>query len=170
MYGRDGYDFDGCRLRVEIAKGRGNVEERRPRREFRPPNTGHRVLVEGLPSSASWQDLKDFIRQVVRPAYTNVEKGRDGALGIVEFETASDMDRAIQKLDDTEFKNPFGSSRVRFVVDRDGGGGRGGGSEGRGGRSRSRSRSRSPYDPRRRDRSPYNNNRDDRGDRDDYRE
>ncbi|KAL8147059.1 hypothetical protein AgCh_004690 [Apium graveolens] len=60
--GRDGYKFDGQRLRVEFAHGgrgsstwdlyssysRGGVSRR----------SEYRVLVTGLPSSASWQDLK----------------------------------------------------------------------------------------------------------------
>jgi hypothetical protein len=56
---RDGYDFFGSRLRVEVARG-GN-----PRGPFGgggmripPRGSGHRVTVRGLPPSASWQDLK----------------------------------------------------------------------------------------------------------------
>ena len=158
--GRDGYDYYGYRLRVELAKGnrrdrdrdrdRGDRDrdrnERGARKTFIPPNTGYRVVVEGLPPSASWQDLKDFIRQVVPPAYTNVEKDRDGVVGIVEFDSADDMDRCIRKLDDTKFKNPFDDNcMVRIVEDRKAAG-----------RSRDRSRSRSP----KRGRSPGPRGRD----------
>lgn len=58
-------------------------------------------------------------------------------MGIVEFDSADDLDRAIRKLDDTEFRNPFDRSFIRIVED-DGG---------RRGRSRSRSRSRCGRDP-----------------------
>lgn len=129
---RDGYDLLGSRLRVEMAKGsrsRGGPSGKS--REFRPPNTGHRVIVKGLPPSASWQDLKDFLRQVVRPAYTNIEKDRDGVIGVAEFESFDDMDRVIRKLDDTEFENMFGRSFVRIYEDSS--------SHGKRGRSRSRS-------------------------------
>lgn len=147
--GRDGYDFYGNRLRVELAKGAsgrggggmgggmGGGGARgfggAPPPGFRPRNTGFRILVKGLPMSASWQDVKDFIRQVCKPAYTNCFRDRDGVVGVVEFETQDDMDRTIRKLDDTEFRNPFDSAYVRLVEDRDGGGRGGGGGGGFGG-------------------------------------
>lgn len=69
--GRDGYDFYGNRLRVELAKGsmgRGGRDGGRdggrggfggaPPPGFRPRQTGFRILVKGLPMSASWQDVK----------------------------------------------------------------------------------------------------------------
>ena len=68
MRGRDGYDFYGSRLRVELAKGagggfRGGPPPGRgfggaPPPGFRPRQTGFRVLIKGLPMSASWQDVK----------------------------------------------------------------------------------------------------------------
>ena len=61
MRGRDGYDFYGNKLRVELAKG--GTRERggpmpMPPGGFRNKGTGWRVIVKGLPMSASWQDLK----------------------------------------------------------------------------------------------------------------
>nr|GFA01315.1 nucleotide-binding, alpha-beta plait [Tanacetum cinerariifolium] len=67
--GRDGYDFDGHRLRVELAHGgRGNsssTDRHNSHGSGRGAHGGgvsrrsdYRVLVTGLPSSASWQDLK----------------------------------------------------------------------------------------------------------------
>ena len=58
---RDGYDFYGNRLRVEIA--RGGTRERGgpvplPPGGWRNRGTGWRVVVRNLPQSASWQDLK----------------------------------------------------------------------------------------------------------------
>lgn len=77
--GRDGYDFYGYRLRVEASRGGGRDggdrfgggyggggggrgrEQTLPRYHpdvNRSKGTGYRVLVKGLPRSASWQDLK----------------------------------------------------------------------------------------------------------------
>nr|KJB39506.1 hypothetical protein B456_007G017000 [Gossypium raimondii] len=64
--GRDGYNFDGCRLRVELAHG-GRGQSSSDRRggyggaaaKFGVSrHSDYRVIVRGLPSSASWQDLK----------------------------------------------------------------------------------------------------------------
>lgn len=56
---RDGYEFGGSRLRVEVAKG-GNETQSAPRAAYRAPRgaAGYRILIKGLPKSASWQDLK----------------------------------------------------------------------------------------------------------------
>lgn len=153
---------------------------------FRGRGTGFRVLIKGLPISASWQDLKvsihektalyiisssvallalvprrprpsclyvhcacvvlilyrktsfflgcclsgtgkysacpfvqDHFRVIVKPAYTNVYRERGGVLGVVEFDTREDLERAIRKLDDTEFKNPFDRAFIRVVDESD---------------------------------------------------
>ena len=61
-YRRNGYDFAGGRIRVEIAKGgEGRSQPNAPAKVgYRPiRNTlGFRQFVKGLPRSASWQDLK----------------------------------------------------------------------------------------------------------------
>eukprot|EP00959_Pyramimonas_sp_CCMP1952_P251007 5246235-Pyramimonas_sp.AAC.1 len=89
VQGRDGYSFAGARLRVEIAKTRapgGGRDDFRGGRDDRRGGGGYgggggggrgggggfgggpsrrteyRVTVKGLPSSASWQDLKDHMR------------------------------------------------------------------------------------------------------------
>jgi hypothetical protein len=73
--------------------------------------------------------LQDHFRSIVKPAYTNVYRERGGVLGVVEFDTREDLERAIRKLDDTEFKNPFDRAYIRVIDE----------SDDRGGRSRSRS-------------------------------
>ena len=73
--------------------------------------------------------LQDHFRSIVKPAYTNVYRERGGVLGVVEFDTREDLERAIRKLDDTEFKNPFDRAYIRVVDE----------SDDRGNRSRSRS-------------------------------
>ena len=67
VFARDGYDYDGYRLRVEFPKGGGG--------SFRPGTGGgggpvgrgrgpparrsqYRCVITGLPPSGSWQDLK----------------------------------------------------------------------------------------------------------------
>lgn len=71
--GRDGYELDGCRIRVEMTRGvgprgpggrplygpdRGERDRRPPPPRGPPRRSGYRVLVTGLPVTGSWQDLK----------------------------------------------------------------------------------------------------------------
>merc|ERR1711988_1423395 len=75
--GRDGYDFDRQRLRVEIAgQGRGGGGSRGGGGGGGGGLGGRfewRVVVSGLPDKASWQDLKDFLRQAGDVVYTDVK-------------------------------------------------------------------------------------------------
>ncbi|CAA0805782.1 Serine/arginine-rich-splicing factor SR34 [Striga hermonthica] len=79
--GRDGYEFDGHRLRVELSHGgRGNsssTDRYSGSRGYRggvSRRSEYRVMITGLPSSASWQDLKYYIRpnttrpNIIRPS------------------------------------------------------------------------------------------------------
>ena len=56
----------------------------------------------GLPSSGSWQDLKDHMREAGDVCYADVFK--DGT-GVVEFLRKEDMKYAVRKLDDTKFRS-----------------------------------------------------------------
>uniref|UniRef100_M1B661 Arginine/serine-rich splicing factor n=1 Tax=Solanum tuberosum TaxID=4113 RepID=M1B661_SOLTU len=126
--GRDGYDFDGHRLRVELAHGgRGNSSSND--RYNSGNNSGHNggVLVTGLPHSASWQDLKDHMRRAGDVCFSQVFREGSGTTGIVDYTNYDDMKYAIKKLDESEFRNAFSRSTIR-VKEHD---------------SRSRSRSRS---------------------------
>ncbi|KAL3521709.1 hypothetical protein ACH5RR_019858 [Cinchona calisaya] len=132
--GRDGYNFDGCKLRVELAHGGRGPSSSSDRRSGYGGGSGgsgggggrygisrhseFRVIVRGLPSSASWQDLKDHMRQA----------------GEVCFAEVPVMAR-IRKLDDSEFRNPWTRTYIRVKGYK--------GSPSRS-RSRSRCRSRSP--------------------------
>ncbi|KAF3322783.1 hypothetical protein FCM35_KLT12772 [Carex littledalei] len=140
VQGRDGYNFDGVRLRVEMAHGgRAHPSSRgRPSsynstrgRPFISKHSEFRVMVTGLPSSASWQDLKDHMRKAGDVAFSDVFRESGGTVGIVDYTNYDDMKYAIKKLDDSEFKNAFsrGYIRVKEYAKR--------------GRSRSRSYSRS---------------------------
>ncbi|KAL6505024.1 hypothetical protein OROGR_024841 [Orobanche gracilis] len=145
--GRDGYDFDGHHLRVELAHGgRGHSSSTDRSSAARGPRGGvsrrsdYRVIITGLPHSASWQDLKDHMRragdvcfsQVFHEGSVNLFTVLCGKTGIVDYTNYEDLRYAIKKLDDSEFRNAFSRSRIH-VKEYD--------SRSRG---RSRSRSRSP--------------------------
>ncbi|CAN1762883.1 Serine/arginine-rich-splicing factor SR34 [Linum perenne] len=118
--GRDGYDFDGHRLRVELAHGgRGNSSSDRysshggGRGHGVSKRSEYRVLVTGLPSSASWQDLKDHMRRAGDVCFSQVFRDDNGTTGIVDYTNYEDLKYAIKKLDDSEFRNAFSRAYVR---------------------------------------------------------
>jgi arginine/serine-rich splicing factor 1/9 len=132
---RDGYNYDGYRLRVEFSKGsrfdgNSDYKSRDSRGGISARRTEYRCLVTGLPPTGSWQDLKDHMREAGNVCYSDVFK--DGT-GVVEFTKYEDMKYAIRALDDSKFRSHEGETsyiRVRMDSSVD--------------RSRSRSRSRSP--------------------------
>ncbi|GFZ06367.1 SER/ARG-rich protein 34A [Actinidia rufa] len=89
--GRDGYNFDGCRLRVELAHGGRGPSSSSDRRGGSSGGGGggrygisrhseYRVIVRGLPSSASWQDLKasDHMRKAGDVCFVEVSRDSEG--------------------------------------------------------------------------------------------
>lgn len=72
-------------------------------------STEYRVTITGLPVSASWQDLKDHMRQAGQVGYADAKDGK----GIVEYENEHDMLYAVKLLDKSEFRNPFTHSVIR---------------------------------------------------------
>lgn len=113
--GRDGYEFDGRRIRVEFTRGsqnnrrevsrsRGNSSSYSSRsgRGVPPRRSSNRVLVKGLPPTGSWQDIKDHLREAGEVLYAEVYG--DGT-GIVEFAHSDDVRYAVKNLDDTEFRS-----------------------------------------------------------------
>uniref|UniRef100_A0A1B6DP01 RRM domain-containing protein n=2 Tax=Clastoptera arizonana TaxID=38151 RepID=A0A1B6DP01_9HEMI len=169
VYARDGYDYDGYRLRVEFPRGGGPSGFRGASRGGGngggngggggrgrgPParRSQYRVLVTGLPPSGSWQDLKDHMREAGDVCFADVFK--DGT-GVVEFLRYDDMKYAFKKLDDSRFRSHEGeTSYIRVKEDYAGGGSGGRNSIDRSGSlDRGRSRSRS-YSPRRRGSPTY---------------
>ncbi|KAF4356627.1 hypothetical protein F8388_006371, partial [Cannabis sativa] len=109
--GRDGYNFDGCRLRVELAHGgSGRGPSSSDRRGGYGGGGGSSggwrwdwalCYCAGLPSSASWQDLKDHMRKAGDVCFAEVSRDGDGTFGL------------IRKLDDTEFRNPWARAYIR---------------------------------------------------------
>nr|XP_002124933.3 serine/arginine-rich splicing factor 1A [Ciona intestinalis] len=145
---RNGYNFDGYKLKVERPRSSSGFQGR-PSNYIRgrpgPPSkrTEYRVIVEGLPGSGSWQDLKDHMREAGDVCYADVY--RDGS-GVVEFVNKEDMKFALKHMDDTKFRSHEGETsyiRVKAENDRRR-------STPRRSRSNSRGRRRSPtYSPRR---------------------
>lgn len=159
--GRDGYNFDGSRLRVEFANsdrggGGGDRDDRggrsgdrdrggrgdrdRPAPSHGKGITGKRanfgVLISGLPRSCSWQDLKDFGRKAGDVVFADTDRNGEG---IIDFSNDADMRNAMRVLADEEFKNRFDKSvvTIRYANPDHGGGG---GSKRSASRSRSRDR------------------------------
>ncbi|KAF7282105.1 splicing factor 2 [Rhynchophorus ferrugineus] len=156
VHARDGYDYDGYRLRVEFPRGGGSGGSRgsgfrgggggrgRGARGAPARRSQYRVLVTGLPPTGSWQDLKDHMREAGDVCFADSFK--DGS-GVVEFLRYEDMKYAIKKLDDSRFRSHEGEvSYIRVKEDR--------GGSGDGLRSGGRSRSRS-YSPRKRGSPTY---------------
>ncbi|KAL4356666.1 hypothetical protein AHAS_Ahas09G0109500 [Arachis hypogaea] len=122
IYYRDGYNFDGFRLRVELAHGgRGHTSSVDRYSSYSGSSSSrgvsrrsdYRVLVTGLPPSASWQDLKDHMRRAGDVCFSQVFRERGGMTGIVDYTNYDDMKYAIRKLDDSEFRNAFSRSYIR---------------------------------------------------------
>ncbi|XP_008800816.1 serine/arginine-rich splicing factor SR30-like [Phoenix dactylifera] len=120
--GRDGYKFDGHRLRVEFAHGGRGYSSSMDRYSSYSSSSSrsgvlrrseYRVLVTGLPSSASWQDLKDHMRRAGDVCFSEVFRDGRGTTGIVDYTNYDDMKYAVRKLDDSEFRNAFSRAYIR---------------------------------------------------------
>ncbi|EDQ92575.1 uncharacterized protein MONBRDRAFT_13665 [Monosiga brevicollis MX1] len=94
VHGRDGINFAGGRLRVELSNpGRRGAN---PRDNFSGKHSEFRVLIKGLPRTASWQDVKDFFKdERLDVVFTDVN--RDG-VGMAEFGNQEDMNFALDKM------------------------------------------------------------------------
>ena len=65
-----------------------------------PRSTDYRVIVTNLHPATSWQDLKDFGRQVGQVLYAAVRPDdRHGSVGVIEFGSSDDMRVALRELD-----------------------------------------------------------------------
>ena len=70
-----------------------------------------RVRISGLPSTASWQDLKDHMKRAGNILFAAVDHSGGG---VVEFAHREDMHWAVRTLNETEFKKaPFDKSYIR---------------------------------------------------------
>ncbi|KAI6652020.1 Serine/arginine-rich splicing factor 1A [Oopsacas minuta] len=178
---RDGYEFDGCRLRVEVPKGNGRSEggggggggggyggygggsggggggyggySSRGGSSFRgrPPK---RTEYRVIVTGMPPSGSWQDLKDHFRPAgeICFADAYRDGT-GVLEFASRRAMDYAIDELNDTRFRSHEGESSTIRVRSESGGGGTGGGSNSRKSR-RSRSKSWTRSRSRDRDRSP----------------
>ena len=123
IHGRDGYKFDGYRLKVEFSKrseeerrgGSRRDRSRTPRRDFRMGDRYYKMSVTNLPEGTSWQDLKDHIRTICPVKFTEVNN--DGT-GVAGYDTKEELDEALTKLDDTNMKSHTGATsyiRVKAI-------------------------------------------------------
>jgi arginine/serine-rich splicing factor 4/5/6 len=129
----NGTDLLGRNMRVEHSKGqpraqgefsdrrerRGGSYDRRDRgprvRSGPPTHSDNRIIIDNLPSGASWQNLKDHFRKIGDVVFADVKEGHKGKYGIVEFKYYDDVKRAIRKLDNTDFMGgPIYISEVRY--------------------------------------------------------
>ncbi|KAI9907032.1 hypothetical protein PsorP6_003893 [Peronosclerospora sorghi] len=125
---RDGGGRDGGRRGDDDRGGYGRGSDRFERGRNPPQRTDFRVRVTDLPRDVDWRNVKDFLRTGGEVTYCNIEA--DGS-AIAEFQTKDDMEDAIKKLDDTEFRGSY----VRVAPE---------GDSSRRSRSRSPARGRSP--------------------------
>ncbi|OLL23021.1 Serine/arginine-rich splicing factor 4 [Neolecta irregularis DAH-3] len=110
-----GKKFFGERINVEFAQVsrryrdddhdpyRRGPPTREPIRSNRPTRSGNRVLIDGLSTETSWQDLKDFMREAGQVCFADVPRERDGR-GVIEYAQREDMLKAIETLNGKECK------------------------------------------------------------------
>ena len=117
---KNAFRWDGFRLRVEMPRT-ANASTRQSDFNKRQclvstssvsRRSDFRVHVFGLPSSGSWQDLKDHMRSAGEVCFADVD-GRGG--GLVEYVRFEDMKYAVTKLDDTRFYAHDGETSIIHV-------------------------------------------------------
>ncbi|KAM0832472.1 hypothetical protein ACQ4PT_064876 [Festuca glaucescens] len=103
IYGRDGYTFDGYRLRVELAHGgRGQSYSHDPPRSFSSGRRG---------GASRRSEYRGFYGGWF--TFVSVMARSEAIVGIVDYTNYDDMKYAIRKLDDTEFRNAFSRAYIR---------------------------------------------------------
>jgi len=141
----NGFVLEGSALRVEL----GNNAPRRgdKKGDRKTARTQNRIIITGLGSNTSWQDLKDVMRDIGGDVtFTSIKNGE----GFAEFSSEGDVDKAIEKLDGTVIAGHRVTVRRDDQPDRDLERDQPGKKERRRDRRRGRRRSRSP-ERRRRD-------------------
>ncbi|GAA5900152.1 hypothetical protein JCM6882_002627 [Rhodosporidiobolus microsporus] len=72
-----------------------------PRNPLARPGNGYRLTISGLGQGTSWQDLKDFGRQVGSVSFADVDRN-DPTIGFIEFGSRRDADDAIDRLNNKD--------------------------------------------------------------------
>lgn len=87
-------------------------EEFNDKQHFRDNFRGTRVFVQGIPESASWQDLKDHFQVAGDVVFASVSidpsTGQSKGCGVVQYETTDMANQAIKVMRD----HPMGSSAL----------------------------------------------------------
>eukprot|EP01129_Flabellula_baltica_P004569 TRINITY_DN1597_c0_g1_i1.p1 TRINITY_DN1597_c0_g1~~TRINITY_DN1597_c0_g1_i1.p1 ORF type:complete len:226 (+),score=41.02 TRINITY_DN1597_c0_g1_i1:306-983(+) len=115
----DGRVVNGVTMNVQMAdtekykKEKGYLKGRNAR--FSPPrNSDYRLIVENVPQSCTWKDLKDHFRRAGDVCFADVKRKRDGSLiGVVEFKHCDSLTNAMRDFQDTTIKG----SMIRLVND-----------------------------------------------------
>eukprot|EP00201_Polytomella_parva_P019316 CAMPEP_0175058478 /NCGR_PEP_ID=MMETSP0052_2-20121109/11869_1 /TAXON_ID=51329 ORGANISM="Polytomella parva, Strain SAG 63-3" /NCGR_SAMPLE_ID=MMETSP0052_2 /ASSEMBLY_ACC=CAM_ASM_000194 /LENGTH=184 /DNA_ID=CAMNT_0016323861 /DNA_START=474 /DNA_END=1027 /DNA_ORIENTATION=+ len=112
---RNGYSFANARLRVEPSNpngrrgmgggGGGGSRGAGPSPYGPSRRTDHRAIITGLPSSCSWQDLKDHMRRAGDVTFSQVMREGDEMVGVVDYANADDLYNALKRLDNSDFRN-----------------------------------------------------------------
>nr|CAN71592.1 hypothetical protein VITISV_015931 [Vitis vinifera] len=126
--GRDGYNFDGCRLRVELAHGGRGQSSSSDRRGGHGSGGGGRFGVSRHSEYRGAYEIGrycwnlDHMRKAGDVCFAEVSRDADGTFGLVDYTNHEDMKYAqltcsslsqIRKLDDTEFRNPWARAYIR---------------------------------------------------------
>ncbi|TFK30062.1 hypothetical protein FA15DRAFT_699619 [Coprinopsis marcescibilis] len=101
----------GSANRVDSENGRStnNFSNSAPRSR-RPP--GVRLIVSGISRDTSWQDLKDFGREVGNVSFADIDRDNAGQ-GVLEYLSREDADKAVKDLDGRELRGKL----VRVALD-----------------------------------------------------
>ncbi|KAF7729166.1 hypothetical protein EC973_004934 [Apophysomyces ossiformis] len=110
VYDFHGKEFLGERLIVELARGTRRGREGGGRRDDRG-RSHYRLLVENIAPGTTWQALKDLMRKAGEVTFADIIKNRPGE-GVVEFAHRSDMEYALNKLDDSDLNGQRVTLRV----------------------------------------------------------
>jgi RNA recognition motif-containing protein len=76
-------------------------------RSRKDSNSGRQIFIGNLPYNTTWQELKDYCRNignVIRADILTNSDGRSKGQGIVLFERAADARQAIKELDGKDFQ------------------------------------------------------------------
>jgi len=108
--------LNGNTLKVEMGKGEVRLIPGEKGDRRRTARTKNRVIVTGLSSGLSWQDLKDIMRETGGDVtFTSIKDN----VGFAEFGSEEDVERAIAKLNDTEVRGSRISVKRDDVTDRE---------------------------------------------------
>ncbi|PWZ30904.1 Serine/arginine-rich splicing factor SR30 [Zea mays] len=118
IYGRDGYNFDGYRLRVELAHGgRGQSYSYDRSSSYSSACRGGVSRRSDFRGWTCWKELittfQDHMRRAGDVCFSDVYREAGETIGIVDYTNYDDMKYAIRKLDDSQFRNAFSRAYIR---------------------------------------------------------